>query len=312
MAMILFWILFGVALVLALMLITSYVCFRLVFYAKKQSPKEEYPIPDGEIYEEYRAQMTEWIKQMRAREHKNVEIQSFDGLTLRGKYFEIEKGAPIELLFHGYRGWAERDLCGGIERCQMLGHNVLVVDHRASGDSEGRVITFGIHESRDAEAWIDFILKELDPEANIYLGGVSMGAATVMITVGKELSKQVVGAVADCGYTSTEEIVCKVMRDMKLPPKLFYPFVRFGAKIFGHFDPDEKSPIESMKKATIPVLFFHGDTDAFVPFEMSKQNYKACVTRKHLVTVHGAGHGLAYPKNPKAYVDEIKAFFENK
>ena len=154
-----------------------------------------------------------------------------------------------------------------------------------------------------------FVLDTIDPEAQIYLGGVSMGAATVMITVGKELPRQVVGAVADCGYTSTRDIVSKVMRDMKLPPKLFYPFVRVGARIFGHFDPDEISPIESMKQATVPVIFFHGDTDAFVPLEMSRENYEACVTKKHLVTVHGAGHGLAYPKNPHAYVGEIKRFF---
>ncbi|MBO5938436.1 MAG: alpha/beta hydrolase [Clostridia bacterium] len=308
----LFWYLFAVALDLLLItLITSYVCFRLVFYARKKEIKEEYPIPDGEIYEEYRAQMTEWIKEMRAREHRVVEITSFDGLTLRGKYFEYEKGAPIELLLHGYRGWAERDLCGGIERCRMLGHNVLVVDHRASGESDGHVITFGINESRDCEAWIDFILREIDPDAQIYLGGVSMGAATVMITVGRKLPKQVVGAVADCGYTSAREIIQKVIREMKLPPKILYPFVRLGARLFGHFDPDQTSPIEAMKNATVPVLFFHGDTDDFVPFEMSKENYDACVTKKHLVTVKGAGHGLAYPKDPHTYVREIKTFFGN-
>lgn len=307
----LLWIfLAAVALALTVALTTAYLCFRLVFYAKRKAPKEEYPIPDGEIYEEYRAQMTEWIKEMRRSEHQCVEITSFDGLTLRGKYYEFEQGAPIELLLHGYRGWAERDLCGGIERCRMLGHNVLVVDHRGSGESEGHVITFGIHESRDAESWIDFILRELDPEAKIYLGGVSMGAATVMITAGKELPRQVVGAVADCGYTSARAIIEKVMRDLKLPPRIFYPFVRWGARLYGHFNIEETSPIEAMKKAKLPVLFFHGDADAFVPFEMSQQNYEACVTRKHLVTVKGAGHGLAYPKDPQAYVREIQNFFE--
>lgn len=304
------WLLLAILLIVFVILTTAYVCFRLVFYAKRKAPKEEYPIPEGEIYEEYREQMTEWIKQMRASEHQNVKIRSFDGLTLRGKYFEYQKGAPVELLLHGYRGWAERDLCGGLERCRMLGHNVLVVDHRASGASDGHVITFGIKESRDCEDWIQFILRDIDPEATIYLGGVSMGAATVMITVGKELPKQVVGAVADCGYTSTKNIVQKVIRDMNLPPKLLYPFVRLGARLFGRFDPDQTSPIEAMKKATVPVLFFHGDTDDFVPFEMSRENYEACVTRKRLVRVNGAGHGLAYPKDPQAYVLEIRKFFE--
>jgi len=58
------------------------------------------------------------------------------------------------------------------------------------------------------------------------------------------------------------------------------------------------------------VIFFHGDTDDFVPFEMSRQNYEACQTKKRLVTVEGAGHGLAYPKNPQNYAAELQNFFE--
>ncbi len=307
----LFWIFLSVVFFAAfVVLLTSFICFLRVFYSPRRKQKEEYPIPEGEIYEEYREQMTEWIKEMRRREHRSVEITSFDGLKLRGKYYEQKKGAPIDILFHGYRGWAERDLCGGINRCFSIEHNALVVDHRASGESEGHVITFGINESRDCEDWVNFVLREIDPNAEIYLGGVSMGAATVMIAAGRELPKQVKAAVADCGYTSAKEIIEKVIGEMKLPPRLLYPFVKLGAKIFGRFDLEETSPIEGMKNAKIPVIFFHGDTDDFVPFEMSRQNYEACQTKKRLVTVKGAGHGLAYPKNPQNYVTELRDFFE--
>ena len=77
-----------------------------------------------------------------------------------------------------------------------------------------------------------------------------MGAATAMITSGyDDLPENIVGIVADCGYTSAEDIIKKVMRDMKLPPDLLYPFIRLGAKIFGRFDIDEFSPIEQVKKS---------------------------------------------------------------
>ena len=79
------------------------------------------------------------MKQFRSLPHKKVEITAFDGLKLRGKYFEYKKGAPIEILFHGYRGSSYRDLCGGVYRCFELSRNTLVVDHRAAGESEGRV-----------------------------------------------------------------------------------------------------------------------------------------------------------------------------
>ena len=151
-----------------------------IFWTSRKPCTEEFPIPHGEIYEIHRKQMTDWIRDARAYPYREVSITSHDGLVLRGRYFEQEKGAPIELLLHGYRGWAERDLSGGVFRCFGIGHNVLIVDHRGCGESEGHVTTFGAKESLDCLAWIDFILREIDPTARIILSGVSMGAATVM------------------------------------------------------------------------------------------------------------------------------------
>lgn len=312
--MTLLYILLGIAafLVLATFL-TSYVCFRMTFYSnrkKQQTDPNEIRIPDGEIYEPYREQIVAWTKGIRALPHTDVEIQSFDGLTLRGKFFEHKKGAPIELMFHGYRGTSERDLCGGVYRCFSLGRSALLVDHRGSGNSEGNVITFGVNESRDLARWVDYIIENIDPDAKIILTGVSMGAATVMIGAGMDLPKNVVGVLADCGYTSAKDIIQKVVREMKLPPALLYPFIKLGARLYGHFDLEEFSPIESMKKARVPVIFFHGDGDDFVPHSMSVENYNACVTHKKLVTMRGAGHGLCFPQEQKDYCEALKDFFD--
>ena len=137
-----------------------------------------------------------------------------------------------------------------------------------------------------------------------------MGAATVMIGASMDLPKNVVGVLADCGYTSAKDIIQKVMCDMKLPPSLFYPFVKLGARIYGGFDLEEVSPIESMKKARLPVIFFHGDGDDFVPHDMSVQNYNACITQKKLVTMRGAGHGLCFPQEQEDYCQALKEFFD--
>lgn len=289
----------------------SLVCFLKVFYSPTRKKTDEISIPNGEIYEEHRDIMVKWTLEMRAMPHRNVSVRSFDGLTLRGKYYEYAKGAPIEILFHGYRGNSERDLCGGIARCFLLGHNALIVDHRGGGESDGHVITFGIYESRDCHKWVDLVLSEIDPDAKIILGGVSMGGATVMLCSSHEFPENVVGAVADCGYTSTKAIVKKVMREMKLPADLLYPFVRLGARLFGNFDPDLTSPIESMKKCRLPIVFFHGDKDDFVPYEMSVENYNACVApKKKFVTVEGAGHGLAFVVDQQGYIDHLREFFD--
>ena len=295
---------------LLIVLAISYYCYRRVFYSPPRKPMaaDEYEIPPGEIYEEYREKMVNWMKETRAMPCERVSITSFDGLTLRGRYYEYAKGAPVEILFHGYQGNSERDLCGGVQRCFALGRNALLVDQRASGESDGHVITFGIYERKDCLRWIDFIIEKLGKDTKIMLGGVSMGAATVLMTAGEVLPDNVVCALGDCGYSSAKEIIQKIVKEMGLPPKLVYPFIQLGAWLFGHFDLEETSCVKAMETCKIPVILLHGDEDAFVPFEMSEQIYAACNTPKRLVTVPGAGHGLAFPKDEAAYIQALRDF----
>lgn len=306
------WIAFAVLLVIAaIVLLIAYICFRMAFYVPKMRPveTEEYPIPDGEVYEPYREQMISWIKQTRALPHEDMQITSFDGLTLCGRYYEYAPGAPIELMIHGYRGNAERDMCGGVQRSFALKRSALVVDQRCCGRSEGTVISFGINERRDCLAWIEHMIKRFGPDVKIILTGISMGAATVMMAAGEPLPENVIGVLADCGYTSAKEIIQVVIRQMKLPAALAYPFVKLGARLFGHFDLEQTSPVEAVKQAKVPVIFYHGEDDDFVPCAMCRAAYDACASRKCLVTIPGAGHGLSFPKDPDTYLQTLADFF---
>ena len=307
--MVILYLLLGLGL---LVLGIAWVCYRMAFYAsdKDKQHKEEFPIPDGEIYEPYRESMIRWIKEARTMPREAMEITSHDGLTLRGYYYEYAPGAPIELMFPGYRGDAERDLCGGVQRCFALGHSALIVDQRACGRSDGHVISFGINESKDCLRWLAAMLDRFGPDVKIILTGISMGASTVMIASGTELPKNVIGVLADCGFTSAREIIQKVIAaDMKLPPKLAYPFVKLGARIFGGFDLDETSAVESVRRCKVPMVFAHGDADAYVPCYMSEVNHKNCASYKRLIIVPGAGHGLCYPIDPENYLKELKNFW---
>lgn len=293
-----------------LILIAALVCFIMVFYSGKRRilGPDEYDIPPGKIYEVFREDMIGWTKQIRRMPHENIEIKSYDGLTLRGTYYEYAPDATVELLFHGYRGNAERDLCGGIERCFALGRSVIIIDQRASGKSEGHVITFGIRERRDCLAWINYAVERFGKDRKIIIGGVSMGAATVMLAAGEDLPDNVVCVMADCGYSSAKDILYTVMRQMKLPAKLLYPFIRLGGLLYGGFDIEETSPMEAVQKARVPIVFIHGDTDDFVPYDMSVELHKMCVSQKKMVTIKGAGHGLAFPVDRKGYVDALREF----
>ncbi len=307
------WIIFGIAAgIVLLVLLTAFICFRMAFYAQRKKPRgeAEYKLPQGNIYEPYWERIMGWIDEMRAMPHEDVQITSFDGLTLRGRYYEYAPGAPIELMLHGYRGTSESDMSGGVQRCFALGRSALLVDQRACGRSKGNVITMGICESRDCCSWVEFMTQKFGPEAKIILTGMSMGAATVLMAAGKPLPETVVGVIADCGYTSAKEIMQKVIADMKLPPKLAYPFVKLGARLYGRFDLEADSPIEAMRRCRLPVIFIHGEDDDFVPCEMSRKNYNACVAPKRLVTIPSAGHGLASVVGAETYMNALREFDE--
>lgn len=295
--------------ILAALFLATYWCYRIAFYADRSIPQEEYPLPQGEIYEPFREKMIEWIRQTRQMPHQDLEITSFDGLKLRGRYYEFSPDAPVELMFHGYRGSSEQDLSGGVQRCFRVGHSALVVDQRASGRSEGNKITFGIYESRDCHSWIEFARQQFGPERKLILCGISMGAATVLMAAGKELPPNVIGVLADCGYTSPREIIREVIRQMKLPPAICYPFVRLAARVFAGFDLEADSPIEAAARCKVPVIFYHGEDDTFVPCDMSRRNFDACNARKALITIPGAGHGLAYGVQPERYLQTLREFF---
>ena len=293
-----------------LALITSFICYMMTFYSKnKESTSDEIVLPNQPIYQLFKDDIIKDITDVRKLKYEEFSIKSFDDLTLYGKYFECIKGAPIEIMFHGYKGSGERDLSTGVKRAFKCNRNALIVDQRASGKSEGHTISFGINERHDCLSWTNFVVNHFGNDVKIILTGISMGAATVLLASSMDLPKNVIGVLADCGYDKASDIIKKVIKEMKLPANFFYPFVKIGAKIFGHFDLEETSPYESVQKSKVPIIFIHGDIDSFVPYYMSDKLYNICSTKKQLVKVLNADHGVSYLVDPDTYITELNNFF---
>ena len=296
--------------IIAIVLLTSYICFLKVFRTPKRKKlgKGEYDLPPGDIYEPFYPQMREWIDSIRGMKRELFEIESFDGLKLRGYYYEYSPDSPLELIFHGYGGNAERDLSGGVERCFALGRSAVLIDQRGAGMSEGRICSFGINERLDCLEWIKFATRKFGKDRPLIIGGVSMGAATVMMASGEDLPKNVACVMADCGYSSSKKIIKKVVREMKLPPSLVYPFIRLGGMLYGIFDIEETDPVSAVARSKTPIVYIHGDEDDFVPHSMSVECFEATRAPKKLVTIEGAGHGLGFPQNQSKYVESLRDF----
>ena len=239
---------------------------------------------------------------------EEVTIRSREGLTLYANYYHCRDGAPLEIWCHGYKGNALRDFCGAWSLAQEAGHNVLLIDQRCHGRSEGHTITFGILEKTDVLLWIQWANERFGP-VPILLSGVSMGAATVLMVSGCELPENVKGIIADCPFDAPTNIIKKVLgQDMGMPVKLVYPLIRLGARLYGRFDLDSDSPVEAVKRAKLPILLIHGDDDRFVPYPMSQNIHAAAPGKIRFHTVPGAGHAMDKIWDPELYRKAVREF----
>ena len=248
------------------------------------------------------------IGEFLAASYEEVSIKSHDGLKLTGKYYHTADGAPLEIHCHGYKGNAIRDFCGAWKIAKESGHNVLLINQRVHGGSEGHTITFGILERRDVLDWVKYA-NERFGKVPTMLCGVSMGAATVLMASGMELPANVKAVVADCPYDAPSNIIKKVLgQDMGMPVGIVYPLIRFGGMLYGKFNLDDDSPLEAVKRTKLPILLIHGDDDRFVPYEMSRNIHAAAPEKIRFHTVHGAGHALNYVTAPEAYTAAVREF----
>lgn len=293
-----------------LLFIGSYYAYQIAFFSPKREKGENYHLPQGEQYEEHLDNIQKWIDEMHAIPFEKIYTPSHDGKQLYGRYYHTLEHAPIQIMFHGYKSSAYLDFCGGIKYAIKSNHNVLVVDHRSHGNSEGSVITFGIKERLDCLSWIQYVNHRFGDDTPIILSGLSMGAATVLMASNLNLPKNVVGIVADCPYSSPKEIIMKVCKDMHYPPKLMYPFIKLGAHLFGRFNLTECDALTCVKQAKVPILLFHGDDDRFVPCDMSRAIREANPEQITLEIVPNAGHGLCYLVGPKQYEAAMQEFFQ--
>ncbi len=280
----------------------AFITYHFVFFSSPKHRVDPYAIPRGEQYQREREKMLALIRELDGIPFESVEITAYDGTKLFGRYYHVRDGAPLQIEFHGYRGSALRDFCGGNKLAREAGMNTLLIDERAHGKSSGRTITFGVKERRDCLSWAQYALERFGADVPVFLAGVSMGAATVLMASGFTLPENVIGIIADCPYSSPEAIIRRVCRDkVHIPPVAVMPFIRLGARLFGRFDIADASAVEAVRNATVPILLIHGEDDRFVPCDMSRELFAAASGRARLETFPGAGHGLSYMVDEARY-----------
>ena len=243
---------------------------------------------------------------------RKVEIESFDGVTLRADIFEAENPKGVILLMHGYRTRALHDFTLVFSFYHDLGYHLVIPDQRACGNSDGTSITLGVKERFDCQSWANFAAKEFGEDLPLILDGISMGATTVMMASALPLPKNVSGIIADCGFTSPYEVVLSVLKSTHIPVFPNLQLAELFARGFAKFGFKDASTVDAMKQCRYPIFFIHGKKDDFVPYEMSVRNYDACISeKKKFFSVDEAGHGMCYLSDRETLQKEIISFFDD-
>lgn len=295
-----------VAVLLFLLLGSGGIAIGSYFYKKAFDAKSEKPFILVDKHEIV-TKDDKWYLQ--DSHYQRVTRTSKDGLKLCGSMIKQDSRKWV-ILVHGYMGRLE-DMIPQAHAFYERGYNILLVDLRGHGKSEGKVIGFGYLDHFDLLDWCAFLKEE--QASSILLYGVSMGASSVMMCA-DEVDPLVSGIIEDCGYASLQKQLVHMLKHQlpKVPPKfllcclslVLYPKAKYHYR--------DANCLPHVANARVPMLFLHGERDSFIEPSMMEELYETCGSDKMKLLIPKARHASSAKINPQIYWETIDHFLKEK
>jgi uncharacterized protein len=232
-----------------------------------------------------------------------------EGLTLQGQY--LDYGAKRSVIIVPGRSETSSYSFYYAPLYKDRGYNVLLIDARATGKSEGKFLTAGIHESADLLSWAQFLHEKKDQESVVF-HGICIGAATALLALAKpNLPSYLKGAVAEGSFKNFKRMFKYHVKTSHHPSISVSFELPFYFKRYAKVDILKDAPEKEVSQITLPVCFIHGKEDIYVPYHDGEELYAACASSKkemHLIE-HGEHSKLRY-YNKAAYDALVLAFFD--
>lgn len=252
-----------------------------------------------------------WIDWVNDQPFEQLSLTSYDGLKLAGYYLPAKEPTDkLVILTHGYLGHAKQMGLFGEYYYEALGYNLFMPDARGHGKSEGTYYGFGWHDRLDLIGWTDVLVEKLGSETEIVYHGLSMGASTVLMASGEEkLPKQVKVIIADSPYQSVYQLFAYQMRRMfHLPAFPLLDSASYLTKMKAGYSFKEANALQSVKKTTVPIFYIHGESDTFVPTEMTRELVQETSSETETLFVPSANHGESFVLAEEAYKQKMIDF----
>lgn len=296
-------------------------CIRENFVRKTPKVKPGEIESVDEMHIDYlRRKRLAWVKEQHV---EHMQIKSKDGLKLRGEYIyasecdrKEDEPVNIVLMSHGFRGSGYKDMLLFADYYRKQGYDMLLIDQRSHGKSEGSAITFGALEKGDIALWTRELIDKYDGNCRILLHGWSMGAAICYLAAANGLPPQVKGIVYDCGYSVAEaQFLHFAQKFMSFPKVLLWYVLQFmkpWCRILCGFDMKAASPLFVAHNMKLPIFFVHGGIDSIVPAWMGRRLYEATdrTSYRDMLVVPDAEHTYSYMYDKAGYEDGISKLIE--
>ena len=237
---------------------------------------------------------------------KELSITSKDGLKLVAEWFDygfdrtviILPGRRETLIYSYYYANPYKE----------NGVNVLVIDQRAHGLSEGKYSTGGIKEAEDVSLWMEYMHNEHN-QKYIYLHGICVGTCVAIMVSTKYKTDYLKAVILDSAFISYKEIYKN--HYLESGHKLFpvYYQIWFWFKFFTKCNINDSNPEMYMPKFDLPVLFLWGTKDVYCLPEKSKILYEKCASnQKEIEWFEGAEHSRVRLSNEEHYDGLVSDF----
>ena len=245
---------------------------------------------------------------------ENFDVRAPDGILLRG--WKVRSAKPTGdwvLVFHGVAD----NRMGVLEHSRILllaGYDVVMMDARAHGASEGSMATYGWLERNDTRAIID-ALEAVEQPRHLFALGESMGAGIALQSAAVE--PRIEAVVAEASFASLREAsydYAGLRRSPLLGKTFFAPgtwTMIYHAESLARLPASEVSPEKAVATRPFPVLLICDGNDVALPCRHTQRIYDAARGPKQMWVVPGAFHTAALGYEPAEFRRRVLVFYDS-